>query len=636
MKQARMNRVMTSLALLLAFGSIPQIQYFLFKVQPVLAQTAAAPTFPLPQDVADGTKVIIESSSTLATITNALKQQFESQYAGTSVSVATKDVDTALQAVREGTADLAAIGRPLTAAEKAEGLVEVPITRHKIALFTTTGSPYQGGLTIEQFAQIFRGEITNWEQLGGPSAPIKLVDRPASSDTRQSFQSYPMFQTGSLQAGSTAVSVEDDTTKVIERLGTDGIGYAIADQVLNQPGLRIIPMYNTLPDDPRYPFSQPLAYVYKGPEPNAAVKAFLGFATTSENQQIIEEARAATAITANPGATAAASPEVTAASPAPTTTAPTTTAPAEQEARQGAFPWWLLLLPLLVIPFFLLRKKGAVAPVAAVTDRRSRMVLTPRNCRDAYAYWELSQADRAALSQVGSRPALRLYEVTGIDMDTQQPHSMKQFELPAHAEDLHIPISLDNRDYVAELGYTGNDGRWVRVARSEHVRVPTCEPLGDGLRTSTSVAAPLATVGTLGAVGAAAGAVGAATGALSPRKIQDNRIILVPRSSSDAYAFWEIPEEKKADLRKQGGKDLKLRLYDVTGIDLDTQQPNSIREFGCNELDQDRHLPIYTRDRDYLVELGYTTDDGHWLSLARSAHVHIPERVIETPVSDRV
>jgi len=636
MTHPHISRAATSLALLLAFGAVPQIHAPGFKPQPVLAQSLTTPAFPLPETIAEGTRVTIQNSSTMATIAEALQQQFESQYAGTTVQLNTTDADAALQAVRDGSADLAAIGRPLTATEKAEGLVEVPIARHKIALFTRADSPFQGSLDIEQFAQIFRGDITNWEQVGGPSAPVKLIDRPASSDTRQSFQNYPIFQSAPFNAGANAVAVDDKTTQVIENLGPDGVGYAIADQVLNQPGVRLIPMYNTLPDDPRYPFSQQLTYVYKGPEANEAVRAFLGFATTPENAAVIERARVEAVTAASPVPAAVESPAaaetpVTTETPA-TNAAPTEATSTEQTtARRGGFPWWLLLLPLLLIPFFLLRRKPSAAPVVVMGDRRSRLVLTPRNCRDAYAYWELSDEDRAALHQEGNRPAIRLYEVTGINLDTQEAHSMRQFDLASKAEDAHLPIPLDDQDYLAELGYTARDGRWVRIARSEHVRVPACEPINPEVGNRYGAAVPM------GAAAMSVGLAGLSGREAQPhRVIRDSKIILVPRSTSDAYAYWEISGEQKAALRQQGGKDLKLRLYDVTGVDLDTEQPNSIREFDCNELEQDRHLPIYTGDRDYLVELGYTTEDGRWLSLVRSPHVHIPQTPTDTPAWNAV
>ena len=83
---------------------------------PVLGQ--AAPSFSVPDSVAKGTQVKIASSSdNMTTISRALGQGFEKQYAG-KVNITTNDSNAAIQAVLNGNADLAAISRPLTEAEK--------------------------------------------------------------------------------------------------------------------------------------------------------------------------------------------------------------------------------------------------------------------------------------------------------------------------------------------------------------------------------------------------------------------------------------------------------------------------------------------------------------------------------------
>jgi hypothetical protein len=77
---------------------------------------------------------------------------------------------------------------------------------------------------------------------------------------------------------------------VVRELGTDGISYAIASEVLNQDAVRPLPMHETLPDDPRYPYSQPRNYIYRG-EPSLPVEAFLGFATNAEGQTAVAQAQ---------------------------------------------------------------------------------------------------------------------------------------------------------------------------------------------------------------------------------------------------------------------------------------------------------------------------------------------------------
>ncbi|MDG2990088.1 DUF4912 domain-containing protein [Candidatus Synechococcus calcipolaris G9] len=104
----------------------------------------------------------------------------------------------------------------------------------------------------------------------------------------------------------------------------------------------------------------------------------------------------------------------------------------------------------------------------------------------------------------------------------------------------------------------------------------------------------------------------------------DSRIVLMPRDPQWAYAYWDIPNEHREDLRRQGGQRLALRIYDSTNINLDHQIPHSVQEYPCDELAREWYVPIPVSDRDYVVEIGYRCGDGRWLVLARSSPVHIP------------
>ncbi len=124
-----------------------------------------------------------------------------------------------------------------------------------------------------------------------------------------------------------------------------------------------------------------------------------------------------------------------------------------------------------------------------------------------------------------------------------------------------------------------------------------------------------------------------------PSGYGESRIVLLPRDPQWAYTYWDIPNEHKEELRRQGGQQLALRIYDVTDINLEHQSPHSIQEYPADELARDPHsiqeypadelarewyLPVPVSDRDYMIDIGYRAADGRWLVLARSARVHIP------------
>jgi phosphate transport system substrate-binding protein len=348
------------------------------------AQTAAN-NFPLPTSLASGTKVQIDGSSSLQAVNQGLKDRFQKQFPGTDVTVPTQyqGSDSGVKAIAEDKADLAGIGRLLTKEEKAQGLAAKTIGRSKIAIIVKSNNPYNGNLTLKDFAKIYRGEVTDWSQLPsakGAKGKIKVIDRPDSSDTRRAFANYPVFQNGKLKTGGNAEKLtEDSTQSVVDKLGDDGIGYAPADQVKNIPGIRAVTLHSTQPDNPKYPFSQPLAYAYKNKDGKVSdgAKAFLGYVSDPVGTTALQEA-GVTGVVAGAGTTpngATPPTDGNATTPVDGTTTTTGTNPTGQAPivanTQGSLPWWLLLIPLaggLLLWAFGRKKPTEVIPVPPVPE----------------------------------------------------------------------------------------------------------------------------------------------------------------------------------------------------------------------------------------------------------------------------
>ncbi|AFZ37073.1 Rho termination factor domain protein [Stanieria cyanosphaera PCC 7437] len=104
----------------------------------------------------------------------------------------------------------------------------------------------------------------------------------------------------------------------------------------------------------------------------------------------------------------------------------------------------------------------------------------------------------------------------------------------------------------------------------------------------------------------------------------ESRIVLMPRDPQWAYTYWDVPNDHKEELRRQGGQQIALRLYDVTDISLEYQAPHSVQEYLCDELAREWYLPLPVSDRDYVIDIGYRCADGRWLVLARSVPVRVP------------
>ncbi|HEY9896590.1 MAG TPA: DUF4912 domain-containing protein [Candidatus Sericytochromatia bacterium] len=107
----------------------------------------------------------------------------------------------------------------------------------------------------------------------------------------------------------------------------------------------------------------------------------------------------------------------------------------------------------------------------------SRIVLMPRDPQWAYTYWDIPNEQKEALRhQGGQQIALRLYDVTNINLAYQSPHSIQEYPSDELAREWYLPIPVSDRDYVVDIGYRCADGRWLVLARSAPVRVPPVYP----------------------------------------------------------------------------------------------------------------------------------------------------------------
>jgi len=320
-----------------------------------------------PKSLPSGTTVKVDGSGSMRVINEALRKGFEEKFPDTKVELASGGTDRALAALLRGDINMAAVGRPLTDKEKAQGLVATPVSREKIAIIVGSDNPFKKNLTFVEFAKMFRGEIADWSQLGGAPGKIRFIDHPEWGDTRRSLGTYDVFKKAPFKNGAnTSRLSQDDTASIVQALGKDGISYAIADQVLNLPNVRVIPIYETMPSDPRYPYSQPRSYVYPKETATPGMLAFVGFVTSPSGQDILaaakqQEAEAVRESIAS-ASTSGTSGVGTGSSPSPAPNGQVALVPTSTgEATEQGFPWWWLLLlagiPLLGLLWLLLKER---------------------------------------------------------------------------------------------------------------------------------------------------------------------------------------------------------------------------------------------------------------------------------------
>ncbi|MEU1040281.1 substrate-binding domain-containing protein [Streptomyces sp. NPDC005907] len=193
---------------------------------------------PPPIGCARGT-LTVTGSTAFAPVMRELADKYEKDCAGSLITV---DAHGSTAGVRElqaaGTASDG--GSPaviaLSDGRKPDGLPQLRESRLAVSVFTLVVNediPLKS-LSRTDVRRVYRGEIGNWKQLGGPDRPVVLVSRDANSGTRQVFQRRVLGR-GEIANSSLDCVHKDDAEAPVVRCELDSTEQVL-DTVARLPG----------------------------------------------------------------------------------------------------------------------------------------------------------------------------------------------------------------------------------------------------------------------------------------------------------------------------------------------------------------------------------------------------------------
>ena len=107
----------------------------------------------------------IGGSTTVFPIVEKAKDAFKVIYPQISITVSSTGSGAGITAVIAGTVDVAMSSRDLKSSESDKGLVGYTIASDGIAIIVNPENTYVNSITMAQLKAIYKGEITNWEDL---------------------------------------------------------------------------------------------------------------------------------------------------------------------------------------------------------------------------------------------------------------------------------------------------------------------------------------------------------------------------------------------------------------------------------------------------------------------------------------
>lgn len=250
----------------------------------------------------------IKGSDTLINLVQRLSEVYMQKNGGIDIAVTGGGSGTGIAALLNQKTDIADASRSIKdkeikkAASKGINVKSAVIAMDGLSVIINPANPINH-LTVDEVGKIFRGEVTNWKQVGGPDRAITLYGRQSNSGT------FVFFRKAVVKADySQKMNRMNGNAQIVEAVKRDkgGIGYVGVGYVKDKKtggvvqGLKVLNIakdkYST-PGSPldtqavvsgKYPLVRPL-FQYMSSDIKKSAKDFVKWELSKEGQDIAVE-----------------------------------------------------------------------------------------------------------------------------------------------------------------------------------------------------------------------------------------------------------------------------------------------------------------------------------------------------------
>lgn len=176
----------------------------------------------------------IRGSGAMGQLARTIAEQFMAEHPGTIVTVQTCGANQGIKALIVGTCQIAMgtneIPEELEKLARANNvkLKRTDVYRDAIAVIVNPANPIRS-LTLKQIRDIFRGAVTNWQEVGGSDAPIEVLTPHATSAAYEVFKRRVLGDESVITPKAAVI----DSRQVKERLSVTSITYVGLSQAAN-------------------------------------------------------------------------------------------------------------------------------------------------------------------------------------------------------------------------------------------------------------------------------------------------------------------------------------------------------------------------------------------------------------------
>jgi phosphate transport system substrate-binding protein len=245
-------------------------------------------------------EVTVKGSDTMLNLVQRLSEEFSVAHPDVTVSVTGGGSGVGINAIINNEVNIGDASRSITSSEISTARSNgVNVVGYVVAIdgvcIIVNSSNTVKQLTVKQLGQIYRGQVKNWSEVGGPNKKISLYGRQPSSGT------FVYVRDEAVKGEySQAMRQMNGSSQIVEGVKADegGIGY-VGVGYAREAGIKVLelskdganyysPLDQKAVDDGKYPLARPL-FQYTNGKARGDARTFIEYELGNDGQKVVGE-----------------------------------------------------------------------------------------------------------------------------------------------------------------------------------------------------------------------------------------------------------------------------------------------------------------------------------------------------------
>ncbi|MCC5613625.1 substrate-binding domain-containing protein [Nostoc sp. CHAB 5836] len=238
------------------------------------------------------TVIKISSSSSTITVLKLLAQAYQSQNKTVKIEfISNSQSEGAIAALKNDIIDIAGSSKKLKPEEDNGKIQYREIAQDLLIVATNNSVKGVTNLSTKQLKAIYKGDITNWRELGGADADIVVLDRPEDESAKKLLRKYYLGEEKTT-AKAVVLNKEGELMEALQNTPNSIGTFSLASSLINKLPVNRLSLNGVAPERQNFASGQYQMVRHIGiiwnKTPSAPTKNFIDFIFSNEGKKLLQ------------------------------------------------------------------------------------------------------------------------------------------------------------------------------------------------------------------------------------------------------------------------------------------------------------------------------------------------------------